>query len=61
MNGYCANLDTTADVTATDGNPEYKNIWVCQVTINMNLACDIQNYRTGLVARQVGDTWNCYE
>lgn len=60
MNGYCANLDTTADVTATAGNPEFKNIWVCQVTINKNLACDIQNYRTGLVARQVGDTWNCY-
>jgi hypothetical protein len=61
MAGYCATLTTMAGVTATDGNPEFKNIWVCQVTINKNLACDTQNNQTGLVARQVGVTWKCYE
>lgn len=61
MAGYCATQTTMAGVTATDGNPEYENIWVCQVAINKNLACDIQNYRTGLVAREVGKTWSCYE
>ena len=61
MAGYCATLTTMAGVTATDGNPEFKNIWVCQVTINKNLACDTQNNQTGLVAHQVGVTWKCYE
>jgi Effector Associated Constant Component 1/Caspase domain len=61
MNGYCATITTMADVTATAANPGYKNTWVCQVAINMNLACDTQNNRTNLVARQVNGTLMCYE
>lgn len=60
MTGYCETLTTTADVTATAANPDNKNIWVCQVPINMNLACDAQKNRTDLVARQVNGTWLCY-
>jgi hypothetical protein len=61
MNGYCATFTTTAGVTATAANPDYKNTWVCQLAINMNLACDTQNNRINLVARQVSGTWMCYE
>jgi hypothetical protein len=48
MTGYCATQTTMADVTATAANPRYKNTWVCQVPINMNLACDTQ---------KTGPTW----
>lgn len=61
MTGYCGTLTTMAGVTATAADPDYKNRWVCQVAINMNLACDDQNNRTNLVARQVNGTWNCYD
>jgi hypothetical protein len=61
MTGYCATLTTIADLTAMAANPDYKNTWVCQVAINMNLACDTQNNQTNLVARQVNGTWMCYE
>lgn len=61
MTGYCATLTTMAGVTATAANADYKNTWVCQVAINMNLACDTQSNRTNLVARQVNGTWMCYE
>lgn len=60
MTGYCATLTTMASVTATAANPDYKNIWVCQVAINKNLACDTQNNRTNLVARQMNGIWRCY-
>lgn len=61
MTGYCATLTTMVGVTATAANSDYKNTWVCQVPINMNLACDTQNNRTNLVARQVNGSWVCYE
>jgi Effector Associated Constant Component 1/Caspase domain len=61
MTGYCATHTTMAGVTATAVNSDYKNTWVCQVPINMNLACDTQNNLTNLVARQVDGTWLCYE
>ena len=60
MAGYCATLTTMAGVTATAANLDYKNTWVCQVAINMSLACDTQNNRTNLVARQVNGIWMCY-
>jgi hypothetical protein len=59
MLGYCQTLNTMA--VATIANPDYKKIWVCQMAINHNLACDIQNHRTGLVGRPVNGTWWCYE
>jgi Effector Associated Constant Component 1/Caspase domain len=63
MTGYCAiqTLTPTASVTATAVNPSYKNTWVCQVPINMNLACEVQNNRNNLVARPVNGIWLCYE
>jgi hypothetical protein len=61
MTGYCKTLTTTADVTATTANPDYKNRWVCQVAINLNAACDSQNNQTNLVARKVNGLWWCYE
>jgi Effector Associated Constant Component 1/Caspase domain len=60
MTGYCATRTTMVGVTATADNPGYKNTWVCQVAINMNLACDTQNNQTNLVARHVNGTWMCY-
>jgi hypothetical protein len=61
MTGYCMTITPMAGVTATADNPSYKNKWVCQVAINMNLACDTQNNQTNLVARQVNGIWRCYE
>lgn len=61
MDGYCKTLTTMAGVKATIANPDYKKTWVCQVAINRNLACDTQNNRTNLVARQANGTWMCYE
>jgi hypothetical protein len=60
MTGYCMTLTTKDGVTATAANPDYKNEWVCQVAINMNLACDSQYNQTNLVARQVKGIWICY-
>jgi Effector Associated Constant Component 1/Caspase domain len=61
MTGYCETLTTVAGVTATADNPDYENTWVCQVPINMNLACDAGYNQTTLVARQVNGVWGCYE
>ncbi len=61
MTGYCKTLTTTAAVTATAANPDYLNTWVCQVPINMDLACDAQNDQTGLVARQLNGIWECFQ
>lgn len=61
MAGYCATRTTMAGVTATAANSDYKNTWVCQVAINMNLACDTQYNQTSIVARQVNGIWMCYE
>ena len=64
MTGYCNTLTgiTNMDgMTATAANPDFKNTWVCQVAINMDLACDTRNNRTDLKARQVDGTWMCYE
>jgi hypothetical protein len=60
MTGYCATLTTMVGATATTANPDYKNTWVCQVAINVDLACDTQRNRTNLVARRVNGTWMCY-
>jgi Effector Associated Constant Component 1/Caspase domain len=61
MRGYCQSLTTMTDVTATIDNSDYKQTWICQVAINRKLACDTQNNRTDLVARQVNGTWMCFE
>jgi hypothetical protein len=61
MIDYCATLTIAAHVTATSANPGYKDTWVCQVAINMSLACDVENNQTDLAARQVNGTWMCYE
>lgn len=61
MSGYCATLTTMSGVTATAGNPAYKNTWVCQVPINMDLACDTQNNQTNLQALKENGVWMCYE
>jgi hypothetical protein len=61
MAGYCATTTTVAGVTATAENPAYKNTWVCQVPINMNLACDTQYNRTDLVAGPEDGGWLCYK
>jgi hypothetical protein len=62
MAQYCGTLAPTADVTATYLNPDYKNTWICQVKINMNLACDELYNGTGMVARQDSSGyWNCYQ
>jgi hypothetical protein len=61
MAQYCETLAPTADVTATYLNPDYKNTWICQVKINMNLACDELYNGTGMVARQDNGYWNCYQ
>jgi hypothetical protein len=61
MAQYCGTLAPTAAVTATYLNPDYKNTWICQVEINMNLACDELYNGTGMVARQDNGYWNCYE
>jgi hypothetical protein len=61
MTGYCKTLTAPgADVKGTAANSAYKNIWICQLAINRNLACDTLNNRTDLVARQVDGTWGCY-
>jgi hypothetical protein len=62
MAQYCGTLAQTADVTATYLNPDYKNTWICQVKINMNLACDELYNGTGLVAQEDSSGyWNCYQ
>jgi Effector Associated Constant Component 1/Caspase domain len=61
MTGFCGTLTTMAGVTATAANPDDKNTWVCQVSVNMDLACDTQYNRTNLVARQVNGIWTCYK
>jgi hypothetical protein len=38
MTGYCATLATIPGATATTANPGYKNTWVCQVAINLDLS-----------------------
>jgi hypothetical protein len=61
MSGYCATLTTMSGVSATAGDPAYKNTWVCRVPINMDLACDTQNNRTSLRALKENGAWMCYE
>jgi hypothetical protein len=60
MTGYCTTLTATAGVIATATNLDYKNTWVCQVAIDMNSACDTQNNRANMMARQVNGAWMCY-
>lgn len=61
MKQYCGTRAQTADVSATYRNPDYKNAWICQVPVNMNLACDELYHGTGLVALNNNGYWNCYE
>lgn len=61
MTGYCKTLTTVADVTATAAHPGYENTWVCDLPINMELACDAQNNQNSLTARQVNGAWMCYD
>jgi hypothetical protein len=62
MAQYCGTLAQTADVTATYHDPDYKNTWICEVNINMNLACDELYNGTGMVALQDSSSdWNCYQ
>lgn len=62
MSGYCSTLTKATGVTATAENPDYKNMWVCQVEINMNLACDETYGNTpNMVAREVNGIWTCYD
>jgi hypothetical protein len=62
MSGYCATLTKATGVRATAQNPDYQNTWVCQVPINMNLACDETYANTpNMVAREVNGSWTCYD
>jgi hypothetical protein len=62
MAGYCATLTKATGVTDTAENPDYENTWVCQVAINMNLACDETYGNTpNMVAREVNGSWTCYD
>jgi len=59
--GYCATLTKGMAVTATADNSDYTNTWVCQVTINMNLACEETYGNTpDMLAREVNENWTCY-
>lgn len=62
MTQYCGTLAQTDHVTATYHNPDYKNTWICQVKVDMDLACDELYKGTGMVARQDSNGyWNCYQ
>ena len=62
MSGYCTTLTRAIGVTATAENPEYKNTWVCEVAIDMNLACaETYSNTPNTVAREVNGSWNCYD
>jgi hypothetical protein len=61
MAQYCGTLTPAPDVTATYRNPDYPKSWICQVKVDMNLACDELYHGTGMVAREDNGYWNCYE
>lgn len=61
MSGYCKTLSKATDVTATAKDPDYMNRWVCEVAINLNLACDETYGNTpNMVGREVDGTVTCY-
>jgi hypothetical protein len=62
MSGYCTTLTKATGVAATAANADYMNTWVCQVPINMDLACDETYGNTpNMVAREVNGIWFCYD
>ena len=62
MSGYCTTLTKAIGVTATAENPDFMSKWVCQVAINMDLACDETYGNTpNMVAREVNGSWTCYD
>jgi hypothetical protein len=62
MTGYCASITKAIGVTATARNTDYVNTWVCQVPINMNLACDETYDNTpNMVAHEADGIWTCYD
>jgi hypothetical protein len=62
MSGYCRTTTKAIGVTATAINADYMNTWVCQVPINMDLACDETYGNTAnIVAREAYGSWTCYD
>jgi hypothetical protein len=62
MPGYCTTRTKTTGVTATAENADFKNTWVCQVAIDMSLACEETYGNTpNMVARLVDGSWICYD
>jgi Effector Associated Constant Component 1/Caspase domain len=62
MSSYCGSLAIAIGVTATAEDPEYRNTWVCRVTINKNAACDMSyNNTPDMTAREVDGSWFCYD
>jgi hypothetical protein len=58
MTGYCQHLyqnSRTVIATVVDST------WVCQTTIDKNLACTWQYQKSGLTARNDSGGWNCYQ
>ena len=61
MTGYCKSLTTGANVIATTISPGYEDTWICNLPINLGLACNAQNNQNDLVARQEENGgWMCY-
>jgi hypothetical protein len=60
MTAYCANRTTLSGLTTTVDNYGHMRIWVCERAINWNLAYDVQNNRTDLMARRLNGAWTCY-
>ncbi|WP_433801958.1 effector-associated constant component EACC1 [Actinomycetospora sp. CA-084318] len=61
MSGYCVTSSRVPGVTATSKNPDYRDQWMCQLEINLDLACNAQNNTLELSAREEdnGDL-DCY-
>ncbi|TDB76130.1 caspase family protein [Actinomadura sp. KC216] len=62
MGGYCKAKTGATDAVATLNNSSHRGTWVCQIKIDMDVACVLKYKKDDLVARQAGDgTWTCYE
>jgi hypothetical protein len=60
LSGYCQAVTGATSAVAAVGNPDYKDVWVCQEAINIDVACISQYNMPGLRAGLANGIWVCY-